>query len=66
MTVRVGPEGGVDDFDVFFGDKFGIIIVMFIEVFFKGIIHGVNGGLAVVVAAHGIEVGFLDKKEQEK
>lgn len=60
MAVGVGPEAGVDDFNVVFGDEFGIIVVFFIEVFLEGIIHGVNGGLAGVVALHGVEVGFLD------
>ena len=66
MAVGISPEGGVDDFDVFLRDEFRIIAMFFVEIFLEGVVHGVDGGLAVVVAAHSVKVGFLDEKEQEK
>ena len=60
MTIGVGPEAGVDNSDVVFGDEFGVVVVFFVEVFFEGVVHGVDGSLAGVVALHGVEVGFLD------
>ncbi len=62
MPIRVGPEAGVDDFEIVFGDKFWIIAMVFVEIFFEGVIHGIDGGLAIVVAFHGVEVGFLNEK----
>ena len=55
----IGPEGGVDDFDVFFGDLFGVVMMLFVEAFFEGVIHGVDGGFAGFVALHGVEIGLL-------
>lgn len=60
MAVGVGPKARIDDFDVFFGDEFGIVAVFFVEAFFESVVHGVDGGFAIVVAAHGVEIGFLD------
>ena len=40
--------------------------MFFIEAFFKSVIHGIDGGFAIVVALHGVEILFLDEKEQEK
>ena len=62
MAVGVGPKRRIDDFDVIFGDKLGIILVLFIEVFFESIVHGIDGGLTSIVALHSVEVGFLNKK----
>lgn len=59
----VGPEGWVDYGDVFFGDGFGVVFVLFIETFFESVIHSVDGGLAIFVALESVEIGFLDKKE---
>ena len=66
MAIRIGPEGWVDDSDVFFGNGFWVITVFFIETFFEGIIHSIDGGFSVFVAFKGIDVGFLDEKENQK
>ena len=66
MAIGIGPEGRVDDLNVFLGDEFWVIAVVFVKAFFEGIVHGVNGGLAVFVALEGVEVGFLDEKENKK
>ena len=34
VAVGVGPESGINDFDVVLGDEFGVIIVLFVEAFF--------------------------------
>lgn len=60
VPIGVGPKTGVDDFDVVFGDKLWIIFVFLVEIFLEGVIHGVDGGLAVVIALKSIEVRFLD------
>ena len=62
-TVRVGPEGGVDNGDVFFADSFGIVAVVFVETLFQSVIHGVDGDFAGFVAIESIEIVFLDEKE---
>ena len=59
----VGPEGWVNYGDVFFGDCFGIVFVLFIEAFFEGIIHGINGSFAVFVTLKSVEIGLLNKEE---
>ena len=66
MTGWVGPEGGVDDFDILLGNEFGIVVVFFIKAFLKGVVHGVNGCLAIFIASHGVDVRLLNEKEQEK
>ena len=55
----IGPESGVDDLDVFFGDLFWVIVVILIEAFFEGVIHGIDGSFAILIAFHSIEVGLL-------
>lgn len=66
MTIGISPESGVDDFDVVFRDEFGIVVVLFVETFFEGVVHGIDGGFAVVIAAHGVEVGFLNEEKKKK
>lgn len=65
-TEWVGPEGWVDYGDVFFGDGLRVIFVFFIEAFFKGVIHSVDGGLAIFVALKSVEIRFLDKENNKK
>ena len=62
----VGPEGGVDDFDVVFADLLRVVAVVGEETFLQGIVHGVDGGLAGFVAVHGVDVLLLYEKENEK
>ena len=66
VAVGVSPESWVDDGEVFLGDGFGVVAVLFVEALFKGIIHGVDGGFSVFVALKSIDVGFLDEKEDKK
>ena len=66
MTIGVSPEGGVDNFDVVFGNEFRVVVMLFVETLLEGVVHGVDGGLAVVIAAHGVEVGFLDEEKKKK
>lgn len=54
VTGRVGPEGGVNDFEVGFGDGGGVVTVVFIEALLEGVVHGIDGGLAGFVATHGV------------
>ena len=63
MPVGISPKAWVDNFDIILGDEFGIIAMFFVKTFFEGIIHGVDGGFAIVVAPKGIDVRFLDEKE---
>lgn len=44
---------------------FGVVAVFGVEAFFESIIHGVDGGLAVLIAIHGFDVGVLDEKEDK-
>lgn len=60
---RIGPEGWVDDGDVFFGDGFWIVAVSLVETFFEGVIHGIDSGLAVLVAFECVDVVFLDEEK---
>ena len=53
-AVRVGPEGGVDDFDVFLADLLGVVAVFFVETFLKGIIDSVGGDFALLIALHSV------------
>ena len=66
VTIGVGPEGGVDDFDVVFGNELRVVVMLFVETLLESIVHGVDGGLAVVIAAHGVKVGFLDEEKKKK
>ena len=59
----VGPESWVYDFDVFFGDGLWVVAVFFVKAFFECVVHGIDGNFAVFVALHGIEIGFLNKKD---
>ena len=63
MTGRVGPKARIDDLEVVFRDLFGIITVIFVKTFFKGVIHSVDGSLAIFVSIKSIDVGFLDEEE---
>ena len=65
MTILIGPEGRVDDLDIFLGDKFWVIVVFWVEAFFESVIHSIDGGFAIVVTFEGVEIGFLDEKEQK-
>ena len=44
----------------------GVVIVLGVEAFFEGVVHGVDGGLAGFVAGHGVEILFLYEEEDEK
>lgn len=59
----IGPEGWVDDLDVVLGDLLGVILVLFVEAFFKGIVHSINGGFTSFVAVESVDVGFLNEKD---
>lgn len=63
MTRRVGPKARIDDLEVVFRDLFGIITVVFVKTFFKGVIHGIDGSFAIFVPIKSIDVGFLDEEE---
>ena len=63
---RVSPECGIDNGDIVLGNLFGVVAVVLVETFFEGVVHGVDGGLAVGVAVDGVDVGLLDKEENEK
>ncbi len=62
----VSPESWVDDGDVFFGDGFGVVFVLFVKAFFESVIHSVDGGFSIFVAFESVEIGFLDEKENKK
>lgn len=66
MAIGIGPEGRIDDFDVVFGNEFRIVVVFFVETLFESVVHGVDSGLAVVISAHSVEVGFLNEKKKKK
>ena len=40
--------------------------MFWVETFFEGIIHGVDGGFARFVALHGGDIGVLDEEENKK
>lgn len=65
VTKWIGPEGWIDNGEVVFRDVFGVVAVFGVETFLEGIIHGVDGGLATLIAVHGFDVGVLDEKEDE-
>ena len=62
----IGPEGGVDDFDVFFGNLFGVVVMLLVEAFFEGVVHGVDSDFAVFVTVEGVEIGFLDEEDDKE
>lgn len=39
--------------------------MFFVKTLFQSVIHSVNGGLAVFIAFHGIDVLLLDEEEKE-
>lgn len=57
------PKGWVDNLDILFGDGFWVVAVVFVEALLKSIIHSIDCGLAIFVAGEGVEIGFLDEKE---
>ena len=61
-TIRVGPEGRVDNGDVFLANFRWVVAVVFVKAFLEGVIHGVNGNFTIFVTFHGVEIGFLDEK----
>ena len=65
-TKWISPESWVDDGDVFFGNGFRIVVVFFVEAFFKGVIHGVDGGFAIFITFESVEVAFLDEEKNQK
>lgn len=65
-AVRIGPEGWVNNGDIFFANFGWVVAVVFVETFFKCVIHGVDGGFAVFVAGHSIEIRLLDEKQNKK
>lgn len=40
--------------------------MIFVKAFLECVIHGIDGSLALLIATHGIDVGLLDKEENEK
>lgn len=62
----VGPEGGVDDFDVLLGDGIWVVAVLGEVAFFERVVHGIDSNLAAFVASHGVDVGLLDEEEYKK
>ena len=40
--------------------------MLFIEAFLESVIHCIDGGLALLVAIHGVDIGFLDKEKNQK
>ncbi len=60
---RVCPERWIDNFDVVFGDEFWVITVFLVKAFFQGIVHSIDSGFAIFVALHGVNIGFLNEKE---
>lgn len=62
VAERIGEKGRVNDGQIVFGDFGRIITESGVIVFFERVIHGVDGGLAVVVAIHGVDIGFLDEE----
>lgn len=65
-SLRIGPEGGVDHLNVGFADSFWVVTVVFVKALLEGIIHGVDGGLAVFIAFQGVEIRLLDEEKDEK
>lgn len=65
-TVWIGPDGRVNDGNIFFANFGRVVTVVFIETFFECVIHGVDSGFAVFVAGHSIKIGFLDEKQNKR
>lgn len=62
VTGRVGEIVWVDNSESVCGNVFGVVVVVFVETFFKGVVDGVDGGFASIVAMHGVKFGFLVNK----
>ena len=45
---------------------FGVIIVLFEKAFFESVIHGIDGGFTGFVAVHGVDIGFLNEKDDDE
>ena len=58
----IGPEGWVDDSDVFFADSLWIVAVLLVEAVFEGVVHGVDGSFTGFVAGEGVKIGLLYEK----
>lgn len=65
-AVGIGEELGVDDGEIFFVNLGRIEAVFRVVIFFEGVIHGVDGGFAIVVAVHGVNIGFLDEEYNQE
>ena len=65
-AVGVGEELRVDDGEVVLAESGGIVAELGIIVFLEGIVHGVDGGFALVIARHGGDVGLLDEEENDE
>lgn len=63
---RVGKKLGVDNFEVFFGDRFGVVAVGGEKTFFEGVKHGVDSNFALFVTLHGVDVEFLGEKNEKE
>ena len=63
---RVGKEGGVNHGEVFLVEFGRIVAKLGVIVFLQGVIHGVDSGFALVVAGHGVHVGFLDEEKDHE
>lgn len=40
--------------------------MLFVEVFFESIVHGVDGDFAIFVALHGVDIRFLDEENKQQ
>lgn len=66
VATRISPEGRVDYSDIFLGNGFRVVAVIFVEAFFECVIHGVDCGFSVFITLESVEIGLLDEKEEEK
>ena len=63
---RVGEEGGVNHGEDFFVELGRIVAKLGVIIFLQGVIHGVDSGFALIVAGHGVHVGFLDEEKDHE
>ena len=40
--------------------------MFFVEIFLEGIIHSIDGGFSLLIAIHGVNIGFLDEEYNKK